>query len=477
MSFLPDIDKNFSDWYNDVVFKADLCDQAPIKGCIIIKPYGYGMWELIQQILDKQFKTMGVLNCAFPLLIPYSFIQREKEHVAGFSPELAIVTHAGGKKLEEEYVVRPTSETIIHESFGRWIKSWRDLPIRVNQWCSVIRWEKRPRPFIRTTEFWWQEGHTAHETCEEANDQAHEAHKVYRDFIRDCLAIPFYHGPKPFFERFAGATETLTVEGMMRDGKSLQMATSHVLSQNFAEVFDIKFENKNQQRVPVSLTSWGCTTRLIGSVVMVHGDQKGIIIPFKIAPIQVVIVPIFKINSSKNEELTAICKKISKELQAGDIRVKLDLDEHLKAGEKFSKYELSGMPLRLEIGERDLQENILTIYKRASDIKIKVKIEDVNVAYLLSIMEDEHKVLYNRAEERMLLKTRIDKDFIQDFGEDLDKNPEFYRVGWCNKSGNAEDFKRYKATVRCVLENTKPFCCLHGKNCKAEVDIIVAKAY
>lgn len=296
---LPDFNTNFSDWYNEVIYQAELADLSPVRGCIVIRPYGYAMWENIKGRLDERIKATGHENASFPLFIPESFLKKEAKHVEGFAPEVAVVTHAGGKELEEPLIVRPTSETMIHFMFAKWLRSWRDLPLKVNQWCNVVRWEMRTRPFLRTTEFFWQEGHTAHETLQEAETEVQTMLNEYVDLAQNWLAIPVFAGQKPESERFPGAEKTFTFEGIMPDGKALQMGTSHLLSQNFAKSFEMQFQDREGALAHPYLTSWGATTRLIGAVVMSHGDEKGLILPPKIAPIQVVIIPIYKTDTDK----------------------------------------------------------------------------------------------------------------------------------------------------------------------------------
>lgn len=342
MNKLPDINLNFSDWYNEVVAKAELAEHGPVRGTMVIRPYGYEIWENIQKILDHKIKEAGVKNASFPLLIPESFLKKEAKHIEGFSPELAVVTHAGGKELDEPLVVRPTSETVIHYMFSKWIKSWRDLPLKINQWANVVRWELRPRPFLRTTEFLWQEGHTAHETKEGAEAEAEAAMDRYVDFVQKYLAIPVIVGDKSQSEKFAGADRTITYEAFMPDGRALQMGTSHILSQTFAEAFEIKFQNREGKEEHPYLTSWGATTRLIGATIMVHGDNKGLVLPPMIAPIQVVIVPILREDSKK--EVLEVAHAIKNSLLMDGVRVYIDDREERTPGNKFYEWELKGVP-------------------------------------------------------------------------------------------------------------------------------------
>lgn len=354
---------DFSAWYNEIVYKADLCDQSPVRGCLIIKPYGYELWEAIKNGLDRRFKATGHQNAYFPLFIPESFLKREAEHVEGFSPELAVVTIAGGKELEEPLIVRPTSETIIMESFKNWIQSYRDLPLLINQWANVVRWELRTRPFLRTTEFLWQEGHTAHATFDEAEFETRQMLDVYADFAVNDAAIPVIKGRKTEREKFAGALHTYTIEAMMRDTKALQSGTSHNLGQNFAKAFDIKFLDESNQLQHPWTTSWGLSTRMIGAIVMTHGDDKGLRLPPKVAPYQVVIVPIYKNDDEKGAVLEAVAR-LQRELVDANIRVYVDRREGLSPGFKFNDWEMRGVPARLEIGPKDVQNGTVALARR-----------------------------------------------------------------------------------------------------------------
>jgi len=354
---------DFSKWYNEIVYKADLCDQSPVRGCLIIKPYGYELWEAIKGGLDRRFKATGHQNAYFPLFIPESFLKREAQHVEGFSPELAVVTIAGGKELEEPLIVRPTSETIIMATFKEWIQSYRDLPLLINQWANVVRWELRTRPFLRTTEFLWQEGHTAHATPEEAEAETRQMLDVYADFTINEAAIPVIQGKKSDREKFAGAVHTYTIEGMMGDTKALQAGTSHNLGQNFAKAFDIKYVDENNEIQHVWTTSWGLSTRMVGAVVMAHGDDKGLRLPPKLAPYQVVIVPIFKNDDERGPVLETV-ERLSKALADAGIRLFVDRRESLSPGFKYNDWEMRGVPLRLEIGPKDVQNNSAALARR-----------------------------------------------------------------------------------------------------------------
>ena len=469
---LPDITTNFADWYNEIVYQAELADQAPVRGCIVVRPYGYAIWENMQAILDAKFKEHGVKNAAFPLLIPLSFLQKEADHVEGFAPEIAVVTHAGGEKLEEPLVVRPTSETIIHHMFAQWLHSWRDLPFLYNQWCSVVRWEKRARPFLRTTEFWWQEGHTAHETEQEAHEMAKKMHHVYRDFMQDILAIPVFAERKPAHERFAGATETYTLEGIMPDAKALQMGTSHEISQSFAKAFEMKFQNREGEQAYPYLTSWGVTTRMIGAVVMSHGDAKGLILPPKIAPYQVVIVPIFKTETQ--QEVLAAAEKLAADLKSV-ARVTIDADDVSTPGAKFYKWELKGVPLRIEIGPRDIANKQVVIVDRLEGKKDIVAMDQL--AHVVPAkLEELQKKLFERAFKRRAEQwIKTDKS-LDELGPELSEGGKFYQVGWGGDPEAVNDLKKYHGTIRCILATNECKKCFHTSQ-PSKYDIIIAKAY
>ena len=353
--------ENFSEWYNQVVLRADLADYSPVRGCMVVKPYGWALWENIKADLDRRFKETGHVNAAFPMLIPMSFFEKEKDHVEGFSPELAVVTHGGGQELEEPLAVRPTSETIIGYMYAKWIKSWRDLPVKINQWANVMRWEMRPRLFLRTAEFYWQEGHTAHATYEEAQEETLQMLDVYASFARDVAAIPVLVGEKTPKERFAGARETYTIEPMMHNGVALQGGTSHYFGDGFAKAFDIKYLSQNNTLEYCWTTSWGVSTRLIGAIIMAHGDDNGLVLPPKLAPYQIVIVPIFKNDAEKSVVMECVDKVMA---QLKDFRVKLDDRTELTPGFKYHEWELRGVPLRLEIGPKDVEKNSVMAARR-----------------------------------------------------------------------------------------------------------------
>jgi len=354
--------EDFSKWYNEIVYQADLVAQSEVRGSMIIKPYGYELWEAVKGGLDRRFKATGHQNAYFPLFIPMSYLQREAEHVEGFSPELAVVTHAGGKELEEPLVVRPTSETVIMEAFSNWIQSYRDLPLLLNQWANVVRWEMRTRPFLRTSEFLWQEGHTAHATADEAKAETDQMLDIYADFAINDAAIPVIKGRKSERERFAGAVHTLTIEAMMKDGKALQSGTSHFLGQNFAKAFDIQYQDEENELQHVWTTSWGVSTRMVGAIVMTHGDDAGLRLPPKVAPIQVVGVPIYK-NDEQREQVVGVLKDILGKLGEAGVRTHMD-DRDQSPGYKFNEWELRGVPVRLEIGPRDIEKGNCVLARR-----------------------------------------------------------------------------------------------------------------
>ena len=455
---VPDINKDFAEWYNWIVYEAKLADMAPVKGCMVIRPYGYALWENIKDILDKKIKATGHQNAAFPLLIPESFLKREADHVKGFSPELAVVTHAGGKQLEEPLVVRPTSETIIHYMFARWLTSWRDLPLKINQWCSVVRWEMRTRPFLRTTEFWWQEGHTAHETEAEALEEVLMMLEEYRDLAENYLAIPVVTGPKSNSEKFAGADLTMTFEGLMPDGKALQMGTSHAISQNFARAFDMKFQDRNGGLAHPYLTSWGATTRLIGALVMTHGDQKGLILPPKVAPYQIFIVPIYKAGDQHVVRDAAI--KLSESLSV-HFRIKIDIDEQTTPGTKFHQGELQGIPLRIEIGMRDIDNKSLMVANRLTGQKTSCAIDNI-IAFCGEELDLFQNTLFERAKQRRAQQW-FHANSLKELSDNIVTKRGFYQISWCGSDTCEAQLKTAQATIRCLLPDEKAvgpcFCC------------------
>ena len=477
MSKLPNITTHFAEWYQEAIAQADLVDQSPTKGCFILRPYGYAIWENIRTVLDKKIKETGTQNAYFPLLIPESFLTKEKKHIEGFAPEVAVVTHAGGKQLEEPYIIRPTSETIVYDAFSRWIKSWRDLPLKINQWANVVRWEMRTRPFLRTTEFLWQEGHTAHATYEEAREMALQMLYNYRDLAQDYLAIPVTVGEKTESERFPGADITYTFEGLMQDGKALQMGTSHLLAQSFPASFGVSFQDKDGIVRSPHCTSWGATTRLIGALIMMHGDQDGIIMPPRIAPIQIVIVPIFKTA----EERTLVLERahaLKKALAAEGLQVLVDEDEQKTPGAKFFHWESRGVPVRIELGPRDVTADQVVLVNRIESDKIKKKTV-VTTAHVVQaskqLLDAIHEGLFARAvARRKALWHQVDT--LPEFGPQLDANNGMYQAGWCKDAGCEEQLKQYRGTIRCLIPDTLHATCFAcGK--PSEADVLIAKCY
>lgn len=473
MNKLPDIKSQFPEWYNEIIYQSELADQSPVRGCIVIRPYGTALWENIKNIMDKKIKDTGHQNAIFPLLIPKSFIEREAKHVEGFSPELAVVTIAGGKELDEPYVIRPTSETIIHYMFARWLKSWRDLPLKINQWANVVRWEMRTRPFLRTSEFQWQEGHTAHETQEEALAEVDLMLNEYVDLAENYLAIPVISGTKSEQEKFPGADKTCTFEGIMPDGKALQMGTSHLISQSFAKTFEMRFQNRQGELEYPYLTSWGVTTRLVGAVVMTHGDSKGLIIPPKIAPIQVVIVPILK-KDADNKAVITTAQQIADRLKGQHVRVHIDLNEHETPGAKFYHWELKGIPLRIEIGPRDIEKNQMIVVDRLESNKKMVPIQHFEQEILIAL-DALQTNLFNKAKERRdsMIKS-IGK--LMQFGPLLEKEGIAVITGWCQRPSCEAMLKEYSASIRVLLDqatHNECFNCTNASKC----DVIVARSY
>jgi len=453
--------EDYSKWYNELVVKADLAEQSAVRGCMVIKPYGYAIWETIQRELDNRFKEQGVQNAYFPLLIPKSFLSREAEHVEGFAKECAVVTHhrlmndPNGKgvvvdpnaRLEEELIVRPTSETIIWSTYKNWISSYRDLPILCNQWCNVMRWEMRTRLFLRTAEFLWQEGHTAHATKEEAEDYARRMLDVYADFAEKVMAIPVIKGVKSANERFAGALNTYCIEAMMQDGKALQAGTSHFLGQNFAKSFDVQFLSKENKYEYVWATSWGVSTRLMGALIMTHSDDNGLVLPPALAPTQVVIVPIFK----KSEDLAALMEKlepIAADLRRRNIRVKVDTSDQQSPGFKFANYELKGVPVRLAMGGRDLENGTIEVARRDTLTKETLPLEGIE-DYIGQLLNDIQANCYKKALDFRTANIRT-CDSYEEFKEEIQKGG-FLLCHWDGTSETEERIKEEtKATIRCI---------------------------
>ncbi len=443
--------ENISDWYTDVVLNAELADYGPAKGTMVIRPYGYAIWERVQQVLDGMFKDYGVENAYFPIFIPYSLLEKEKEHVSGFSPELAIVTHGGGEKLVEPLVVRPTSETIMYHMYAKWVKSYRDLPVLINQWNNAVRWEKRTYLFLRTTEFLWQEGHTAHETEEDAVKMQEAALEWYRQVYEDYYAVPVVTGLKSRKETFAGAKSTYTVEALMPDGKALQGGTSHNLGQNFSKAFDIAFQNRDGKLDNVWQTSWGFSTRSIGGLLLTHGDDNGVVLPPKIAPIQIVIVPIFR-NGADNEIVKTYSESLYKSLKAKNIRVKLDLREGQSVGRKFSEWELKGVPLRLEIGQNEANDKTVTAVRRDNGEKLSLTLIDFE-NQSSEILDNIQSSLFAKA-QNFLNENTHQVDNYDDFKKIMNTSRGFIKAFWCGDVSCEEKIKEEtKATTRAIPFN------------------------
>ena len=458
---ITNIDDDFARWYTDIVIKTDLADYTDTKGCIVIKPYGYAIWENIKEYTDKAFKRTGVKNVYFPLLIPESLLEKEKDHVEGFAPEVAWVTEAGDEKLEERLCIRPTSETIISIMYSKWLKSWRDLPYVYNQWCNVLRWEKETKPFLRSREFLWQEGHTIHETAEEAKERTMKMLEVYSDVVENFLAIPVIKGIKTEKEKFAGAEETYTIETMMYDGKALQTGTSHYFGQNFTKPFDVKFQNRDGKEEYAYQTSWGISTRLIGAIIMAHGDNRGLKLPPKVAPIQVIVVPVAMHKEGVKEEATKLFNNL-----VNDFRTEIDVREQYSPGYKFNEWEMRGVPIRIEIGPRDIENEECVLVRRDTSEKIVVKLKEVNTK-VAELLEDIQNNMYKVCKERMEQKTTIAYT-LDEFIQNMNTNQGFIKAMWC---GDIECENKIKditaAKSRCipfVQENLSDKCVCCGKH-------------
>lgn len=439
---------DFSRWYVEIIQKAELADYAPVKGMMVIRPYGYAVWERIQRLVDDRIKKSGHSNAYFPLLIPESFLQKEAEHLEGFAPEVAWVTHGGKEELEERLAVRPTSEAMIGNMYAKWIKSWRDLPLLINQWANVVRWEKVTRPFLRTTEFLWQEGHTAHESFEEAQDETLMILSLYKEFVENELAIPVISGKKSKREKFAGALETFAIEAMMSDGKSLQMGTSHNLGQQFSKVFNIRFEDRNQKLQHVWQTSWGVSTRLIGALVMAHGDDSGLKFPPNIAPVQVVIVPISAGNWKEN--VLPLARNIEEKLGEEGLRVKLDEREEFTPGWKFSEWEMRGVPLRVEIGPKDIEKKQVVVVRRDTGKKENVTQASMNIK-VPEILREIQKNMFEMALKFQQENTHEVKDY-EEFKAIMESKKGFIKALWCEDQVCEEKIKEETmATIRIIL--------------------------
>ena len=447
--------EDFSAWYNEVVLRAELADYSPVRGCMVIRPRGYGIWERMQRTLDDMFKDTGHENAYFPLLIPESFLHKEAEHVEGFAPEVAVVTHGGGKKLDEPLVLRPTSETIIYAMFAKWVQSYRDLPLLINQWANVIRWEMRTRLFLRTLEFLWQEGHTAHATHEEAEEETRKMLGVYRDFMEGWMAMPVVTGVKTNSEKFAGALRTYSCEAMMQDNKALQAGTSHNLGQNFAKAFDLKFQTEAGGTEFAWNTSWGVSTRMVGGLVMTHGDDNGLRVPPLLAPIEVVIVPIWRSDEDKNRVFEA-CDRIKDQMYAWErrkpekLRVHVDNREGIKPGAKYYEWELRGIPIRLEVGPRDLDKNQAVMVRRDTREKIPVSLDTLSedIVELLSAIQSDMLTAARDRREENSIRGGITYDR---FKEVMNGQGAFVYAGWCGSEKCESEIKEEtKATIRCL---------------------------
>ena len=467
---IADINENFTQWYTDVVLKTELVDYGPVKGTMVIRPYGYAIWENIQKDMDRRFKEAGSKNAYFPLLIPMSFFTKEAEHVEGFAPEVAVVTHAGGEKLEEPLAIRPTSETVIGTMYSKWIQSYRDLPVIMNQWCNVMRWEKTTRPFLRTSEFLWQEGHTVHATEDEAMEETVKMLNVYKDFMEETLAIPVFTGRKTDKEKFAGAVATFGLEAMMLDGKSLQIGTSHYLGQNFSKAFDIKFLDKDSTLKHGYTTSWGTSTRMIGGIIMAHGDQRGLVLPPRIAPIEVIIVPIAAHKGGVIEK----AKEIEDMLVKAGVRAETDVRD-MSPGWKFNEWEMKGVPVRIEIGPRDIENNQVLVMRRDTLEKQAVSIDQLSeqIPALLDVIQKD-----------MLVKSRANRDKKIVTADSLDgilagvEGKNFVKAGWCGCRECEDKVKETaSATARviCDEDGVPEKCAICGK--PAKHNVIFARAY
>ncbi|MDD4409429.1 MAG: proline--tRNA ligase [Candidatus Pacebacteria bacterium] len=460
---ITNIEDDFAKWYTDIVIKADLADYTDVKGFMAIKPYGFAIWENIKEYADKEFKKVGVKNVYLPLLIPEDLLNKEKDHIEGFAPEVAWVTHGGAQELENRFCIRPTSETLFSNLYGKWVKSWRDLPMVYNQWCSVIRWEKETKPFLRTREFLWQEGHTVHDNAEEAKDLTLKMLSIYRELIEKKLAIPVLQGEKTETEKFAGAENTYTVETLMHDGKILQAGTSHYFGQNFSRPFKIKFLNKNEEEEYVYQTSWGISTRLIGAIIMAHGDNRGLKLPPEIAPIQVIIVPI----SLSNEVVTSKANELFDVLNKS-FRVEIDKRDNYSPGYKFNDWEMKGVPVRIEIGPKDVLENQCIIVERDTGDKTAIKLDDI---------DPELRKILNNIQKRMFDACKNNKEnrtssvnSLDEFVERINENQGYIKAMWCgDKECEAEIREKTGAKSRCVpfeQEKISDKCVVCGKKAK-----------
>lgn len=467
--------EDFSRWYIDVIKKADLMDYSPVRGCIVFKPDGFEIWEHMQEELNRRFKETGHRNAYFPMFIPESFFQKEKEHVEGFNPELPWVTEAGGEKLEERLAIRPTSETMIGHMYSKWIQSYRDLPVLINQWANVVRWEKRTLPFLRTSEFLWQEGHTAHETEEEARQETMQMLEIYREFVENFLAIPVIMGAKTPSERFAGAVDTFSIEAMMKDGRAVQAGTSHYLGNKFAVAFDIKYLSRENNLEYVHTTSWGVSTRLIGSMIMVHGDDRGLALPPKVAPTQVIMIPIGPPKT--REQVIGRTDELYKELKQAGIRVRVDDRADVSPGWKFNEYEMRGVPLRLELGPRDMENGVAVLVSRISGEKRVVQQANL-VAEVEKMLQEIHDDMFERAKQFREENFTI-VDTLDELKASMEEKRGFYLAGWCGSAACEQQVKEETgATSRNIPfepQEKKDTCLCCGE--KAEHTVVFARAY
>ena len=469
---ITNIEEDFAQWYTDIVRKAELADYTDTKGCIAIKPYGYAIWENIQKYADAKFKETGVENVYLPVLIPESLLQMEKDHVEGFAPEVAWVTEAGGEKLDERYCIRPTSETMFSVLYSKWVKSWRDLPMVYNQWCSVLRWEKETRPFLRSREFLWQEGHTIHETQKEAEERTIQMLDIYADVIENLLAIPVLKGRKTEKEQFAGAEATYTVESLMHDGRALQAGTSHYFGQNFTKPFEVKFQNREGKEEYAYQTSWGISTRLIGGVIMAHGDNRGLKLPPRVAPIQVVIVPVAMHKDGVKEKATELFESLNKKF-----RTKVDLRDNYTPGFKFNDWEMRGVPVRVEIGPRDIENGVAMLVRR--DTLEKETVELSNLENRISeLLEEIQTNMYNECAKRRDEKTTVAYS-LEEISKNLEENQGYVKTMWCGDVACENKVKEVTgAHSRCMpfeQEHLADTCAICGK--KADKMIVWGRQY
>ena len=460
MPRLADQSKDFPQWYLDVIEQAGLAENAEVRGCIVFKPYGYALWENMQRDLDRRIKALGVENVYFPLFIPESVMAKEVAHVKGFAPECAVVTHGGGKELAEKLYVRPTSETIMYATFAKWVHSHRDLPLKINQWANIVRWEMRTRPFLRTLEFLWQEGHTCHATKEEADEMAHAALRMYEDFDREMLALPVLAGRKPDHDKFAGALYTLTTEALARDGKAIQAGTSHNLGQGFSEAYDVSFLDESGARRRPWMTSWGLSTRQIGTMIVVHGDQKGLRIPPAVAPKQVVIVPIYKTNAER-EKVLAACRDTA--ARCGWIRVHVDDRDEKSPGFKFNEWEVKGVPVRIEIGPKDLAARQVTVVRRDTGGKEPMPLASIGAASVQELLDHVQQSLFGQARAFMDAHTR-EAATEEDLVRVLNDEGGFVWASWDGGAASAAAVQeKTKATIRMIGEGERKGMALYAK--------------